>query len=127
MKKKDNKLTPVVEKIIEGIQNRKGHHIVVMDMRQLEVAPCHFFVLAEGTSNTQVAAIADEVEDFVRKETREKPIAVVGQENAEWIAMDYADTMVHIFQREAREFYDIEHLWADAIITEIPDFVPPTV
>ncbi len=120
-KKEDNKQTPLVEKIIEGIQNRKGHRIVVMDMRQLEVAPCQFFVIAEGTSNTQVAAIADEVEDFVRKETREKPIHVVGQEYAEWVAMDYVDVMVHIFQREAREFYDIEHLWADAEITEIAE------
>lgn len=90
-------------------------------MRDLEVAPCAFFVVAEGNSNTQVLAIADEVEDFVRKETKEKPIGTIGQDNAEWIALDYGDAMVHIFQREARDFYDIEHLWADAGITEIED------
>ncbi len=109
-----SKLPVLVQKIVEGIENKKGHRIVVMDMRQLAVAPCQFFVIAEGTSNTQVAAIADEVEDFVRKETREKPAAMVGLEVAEWVALDYGDAMVHIFQREAREFYDIEHLWEDA-------------
>ncbi len=118
---KKTKNTPLIDKIVEGIQNKKGHKIVVMDMRNLEVSPCHFFVIAEGTSNTQVSAIADEVEDFVRKETREKPAAIVGQENAEWIAMDYGDAIVHIFQREARDFYNIEQLWEDATITEIPE------
>ncbi len=117
-----SKLPVLIQKIVEGIENRKGHRIVVMDMRKLTPSPCAFFVIAEGTSNTQVCAIADEVEDFVRKETREKPIHVVGQEVAEWIAMDYGDAMVHVFQREAREFYDIEHLWEDAEITEIPEF-----
>ena len=111
----------LIQKIVEGIQNKKGHRIVVLDMRDLEVAPCAFFVVAEGNSNTQVLAIADEVEDFVRKETKEKPIGTIGQDNAEWIALDYGDAMVHIFQREARDFYDIEHLWADAGITEIED------
>lgn len=121
MAKKEVSTKKLVEKIVEGIQNRKGQRIVTIDLTKLEVAPCSYFVIAEGTSNTQVAAIADEVEDFVREETGEKPLSIAGQENAEWIAMDYGMVFVHIFQREPRAFYDIEHLWEDGKIKEIKD------
>lgn len=121
MAKKEVSTKKLVEKIVEGIQNKKGQRIVTIDLTKLEVAPCSYFVIAEGTSNTQVAAITDEVEDFVREETGEKPLSISGQENAEWIAMDYGLVFVHIFQREPRAFYDIEHLWEDGKITEIKD------
>ena len=111
----------IVDTIVEGIQNKKGHKTVIVDLRRLTEAPCEFFVIAEGNSNTQVAAIVDEVEDFVRKQTREKPMAIDGMDNAEWVAMDYGTVIVHIFQREPRAFYDIEHLWEDAEITEIEE------
>lgn len=109
----------LVEKIIEAIENKKGSNIVTIDMRRLSPKPCDWFVIAEGSSNIQVSAIADEVEDFVRQETKEKPIAIAGRDNAEWIALDYGNVMVHIFQRHAREFYDIEQLWADGKIEKI--------
>ena len=85
--------------------------------------PCDWFVVAQGGPNIQVVAIADEVEDFVREQTKEKPIKIVGRENAEWIVLDYGDVMVHVFQRQAREFYDIESLWEDAKVKEIKDIV----
>lgn len=113
----------IVEKIVEGIQNRKGHRIVIVDLQKLPEAPCEYFVIAEGNSSTQVVAIADEVEDFVRKELRVKPYAVDGVDNAEWIAMDYGQIIVHVFQREPRAFYDIENLWEDGVITEVPDLL----
>lgn len=111
----------IVDKIVEGIQNRKGHRIVTVDLTALPEAPCQYFVIAEGNSSTQVCGITDEVEDFVRKELSVKPIAIDGVDNAEWVAMDYGQIIVHIFQREPRAFYDIEHLWEDGILTEIPD------
>lgn len=111
----------LVDKIVEAIQNKKGQRIITIDMRRLSPKPCDWFVICEGGSNIQVNAIADEVEDFARQETKEKPIAVVGRENAEWVALDYGNVMVHVFQRSAREFYDIEQLWADGKITEIAD------
>lgn len=111
----------IVNAIVEGIQNRKGHKIVTVDLTALPEAPCSYFVIAEGHSSTQVCAIADEVEDFVRKSLRVKPFVVDGVENAEWIAMDYGQIIVHIFQREPRAFYDIEHLWEDGKLKEIPD------
>ena len=111
----------VLEKVVEGIQERKGKRIVSVDMSQLQDAPCSYFVIAEGDSRVHVNAIAESVKDWVRDEIKVKPYAVDGVENAEWIAMDYGDIIVHIFQREARAFYDIEHLWEDAKLTEFED------
>ncbi len=111
----------LLETIIEGIQNRKGQRIVTIDLRKIQEAPVEYMVIAEGTSNTQVSAIANEVDDFVRTTTHVHPLATAGQENAEWIAMDYGSVFVHIMQREPRAFYDIEHLWEDGKITEIPE------
>lgn len=111
----------LVDKIVEAIQNKKGQNITVIDMRKLDTKPCDWFVIAEGGSNVQVTAIADEVEDFVRKETKEKPSAYVGRDNAQWIALDYGNVIVHVFQRDARQFYDIETLWADGKIVNIEE------
>ena len=111
----------LVETIIEGIRNRKGQHIVTIDLQKIKEAPVEYMVIAEGNSATQVAAIADEVDDYVRTTTHVHPLTMAGQENAEWIAMDYGTVFVHIMQREPREYYDIEHLWADGKITELPD------
>ena len=111
----------VLEKVVEGIQERKGKRTVSVDMSQLQDAPCSYFVIAEGDSRVHVNAIAESVKDWVRDEIKVKPYAVDGVENAEWIAMDYGDIIVHIFQREARAFYDIEHLWEDAKLTEFED------
>ena len=119
--KKEVSTKKLVETIIEGIQNRKGQRIVTVDLRKLPVAPAEFFVIAEGGSNTQVAAIADEVDSFVRTVTHVHPLFVDGRDNAEWIVLDYGNIFVHIMQREPRAYYDIEHLWADGKITEIPE------
>ena len=109
----------LVDTIIEGIQNRKGERIVTIDLRKIKEAPAEYMVIAEGNSNTQVAAIADEVDDHVRTETHVHPLSVAGIENAEWEAMDYGTVFVHIMQREPRAYYDIEHLWEDGVVTAI--------
>ena len=110
-------------KIVEGIQEKKGEKIVIVDMSQLENYVCRYFVICQGKSNTHVAAIADSIRDYVREKLRIKPIASDGYINAQWIAMDYSDIIVHVFQPEFREFYRLESLWEDAIITNIPDLV----
>ncbi len=104
----------LVDEIIEGMDDLKASNITVMDMRTIENSICSFFVIAEGTSNTQVKAISDSVEKRVRENLNDKPWHIEGQENAEWILMDYVDTVVHIFQPETRKFYDLEILWGDA-------------
>ncbi|MDP4203327.1 MAG: ribosome silencing factor [Bacteroidota bacterium] len=111
----------LVRTIVEGIQEKKGKRIVVVDLKKFDSAGCSFFVICEGDSNTHVNAIAGSVRDYVRTHAKTKPVATDGLENSLWVAMDYLQVIVHVFQREPRNFYDIEHLWADADITEIPD------
>lgn len=111
----------LLDKIVEGIQERKGKRIVIVDMSSLQEAPCSHFVICEGDSGVQVAAIATSVKDWVRDEIHVKPYAVDGMDHAEWVALDYGHIIVHVMQRPARAFYDIEHLWEDASLTEIED------
>lgn len=113
----------LMDTIIEGIRNRKGQRIVTIDLRKIKDAPVEMMVICEGQSSTQVAAIADEINDFVRTTTHVHPLSVAGEENAEWIAMDYGMIFVHVMQREPRVFYDIEHLWADGKVTELAEIL----
>jgi ribosome-associated protein len=115
---KDDKL--LISDIVKGMQEQKAKKIAVVDMSALD-APCRFFVICEGNSSKQVEAIADTMRDFVRVNAKQKPFASDGYDNAQWIALDYGTAIVHIFQRETRAFYDIEHLWNDAKIEYVPD------
>lgn len=111
----------LLQKITEGIQDKKGKNIVIADLRPIEDAICNYFVICQGNSPSQVTAIADSVEEHVRKETAIKPIFIDGVSNAQWIVMDYSDVVVHLFLPEQREFYSLETLWADSKLTNIPD------
>ena len=111
----------LVKRITEGIQEKKGKDIVVADLRETDNSVCKYFVICEGNTPTQVAAIADSVSDYVRINAGVKPIAVEGLRNARWVAMDYSDVLVHIFVPQDRDFYNLENLWADARLTEIPN------
>ena len=91
------------------------------DLSGIEGTICHYFVICQGNSPSQVEAITDSVGEFTRKELSEKPTHVVGLENAQWVAMDYTDVLVHIFLPDVRAYYDLEHLWDDAELTHIPD------
>ncbi len=79
----------------------------------------YYFVICNGTSNTHVNAISGIVQKQVSKLTKEKPWHIEGENNAEWILLDYVNVVVHVFQKQIREFYDIESLWGDAKITTI--------
>lgn len=111
----------LVEKIKNAIQNKKGKKIVIVDLRSIVDRICDFFVVCEGSTPTQVSAIYDNVEEEVRDELGEKPVKVAGADNCLWVAMDYVDVMVHVFVPDMRNFYNLEHLWADAKITEVED------
>lgn len=121
MKKKSAENKEIVKNIVEGIQEKKGKKIVVVDFSKLPDAPSSYFVICQGDSNTHVNAIAISVKDYVSEKIKVKPYATDGFENCQWIAMDYGQIIVHIFQREFREFYDLEHLWEDAELEHIPD------
>ncbi|KAB2825711.1 MAG: ribosome silencing factor [Bacteroidales bacterium] len=116
---KDIENEQIVKNIVEGIQERKGKEIVVVNMNRLKEAPCSYFVICEGDSNIHVNAVALSIKEYVQEKMAVKPYAADGFENAEWIAMDYGSIIVHVFQRHARQYYDIEHLWADADLQKI--------
>ena len=109
----------LVQTIIKGIQEKKGSNIVVADLSGIDGTICNNFIVCQGNSPTQVEAIAESVGDMARMELQERPAHVVGLENAQWVAMDYTDVLVHIFLPDVRQYYDLEHLWADAKITNI--------
>lgn len=107
--------------IIEAVQNLKGKNITDIDFSGLETSPAHSFVICQGNSTSQVAAIADNIREEVRNKLGIKPYNYDGYRNSQWIVIDYGDVMAHIFLPEIREFYNIEDLWSDANIVRIPD------
>ena len=111
--------TSLIDEIIFGIEEVKGIEVNIMDLSKISNTVCKFFILCTGTSNTHVAAIANSVKKNVSKKLNEKPLSIEGIENQEWVLIDYVDVVVHIFQSEIREFYDIENLWGDAKIINV--------
>jgi ribosome-associated protein len=111
----------LLNEITEGIQDKKGKQIVIADLTDIDDTICQYFVICQGNTPMQVSAIADSIKDFTIKGSHIKPSGIDGQRNAEWIAMDYGNVMVHVFVPQSREFYDLEHLWADAKLNNIPD------
>ncbi|AJA67523.1 ribosome silencing factor [Myroides odoratimimus] len=109
----------LIANIVKGIESVKGENITIIDLREIDNTPCDYFIIADGNSNTQVNAISGSVQKLVSKELRDKPWHVEGEDNAEWILMDYVNVVVHVFQKHIREFYNIESLWGDAKITTI--------
>ena len=115
--KENNQL---LESIIEGIKEKKGKGITTIDLKGIIGAICDYFVICEGNTPTQVAAIAESVEHIVKTNTKENPIRVQGQQLAEWIGIDYGNIIVHVFLPELRGYYNIDHLWSDAKTIQIP-------
>lgn len=109
----------LVETIIEGMQEVKAHDIVVLDLKDIDNAVTDYFVVCHGDSNTQVDAISKSIEKQTQKDLEDKPWHKEGMESSRWILLDYVNVVAHVFYREARGFYDIESLWADAKITNI--------
>jgi len=111
----------LVEIIVEALQEKKGRQIITMDLSKLDNSICQYFIICQGNTPTQVSALSDSVWDKVFERLHEKPMGAVGMKEAQWIAMDYGTVMLHIFIPELRTFYNLENLWADAVLTEIPD------
>lgn len=107
--------------IIDAIQDKKGQKISLIDLATIESAPAGEFIICQGKSTSQVSAIADSIRDKLLKENGVKPYNYDGYRNSQWIVIDYGNVLVHIFLPEYREFYNLEELWSDAKITEIPD------
>ena len=104
--------------IVDCIQDIKGKNIVKLDLRDIEDAPTDFFIICEGESTTQISAIANNIRLRIREETNMLPSSTEGQDSSKWVLVDYFDIVVHVFYPETREFYELEDLWSDAVITE---------
>lgn len=109
--------------ILQGIEDVKGLDISLLDLREIENTVCDYFIICNGTSNTHVNAIVGSVQKTVSKAIHDKPWHVEGADNAEWVLMDYVNVVVHVFQKQVREFYDIEGLWGDAKFIEVENSV----
>ena len=109
----------LADAIVEGILEVKGRNISVLNLKDIHNRVCDYFIICQADSNTQVNAIAGSVEEMVKKIIGERPYRKEGFENSEWILVDYVTVVVHIFQTEVRNFYNLESLWADAEVTEI--------
>ena len=112
--KKNKGTDQLITEIVRGIEEIKGQDTEILDLREIENTVCDYFVICNGTSNTQVNAIVNSVQKLVSKALQEKPWHVEGSNNAEWVLLDYVHVVVHVFQKQIREFYNIEGLWGDA-------------
>ncbi len=112
--KKEKNTDQLITQIIIGIEEVKGQDIEILDLRELENTVCDYFIICNGTSNTQVNAIVNSIQKTVSKAIQEKPWHIEGSNNAEWVLIDYVHVVVHVFQKHIREFYNIEGLWGDA-------------
>ncbi|MEA4917021.1 ribosome silencing factor [Proteiniphilum sp.] len=110
----------LLQSIIEGIQEKKGKNICTIHLKGIPGAVCDYFVICEGNTPTQVSALANSIDEIVKKKRHEDPIRVHGLQRAEWIGMDYGNIIVHIFLPELRSFYNIDNLWEDARSEHIP-------
>lgn len=107
--------------IIDSIRDVKGEQIIRLDLRAIPDAPASWFIICHGTSNTQVRGICSKISDRVHNELDTKPLHVEGRDQGKWVLLDYGTTLVHVFYRETREFYDLEGCWSDAQVTEFAD------
>lgn len=100
--------------IISAILQKKGEDIVSLDLRKIPEAIADFFIVCEASSSVQIKAIAEEVEEEVKKKTGETPYRREGYQALQWVLVDYVNIVVHIFQPETRRFYKLEEMWNDA-------------
>ncbi|KAA0989415.1 ribosome silencing factor [Dyadobacter aurulentus] len=107
--------------VVKGMTEKKGQDIAILDLRKVKNSITDFFVICSGTSDTQIDALANSVEDEVYKMSKTEPWQKEGKANGEWILIDYVDVVAHIFNKERRKHYDLEELWGDAEVTYLED------
>ena len=107
---------------VKGLQEKKGEEITRLNLQGLDTAITDYFIICTGNSDRHVQALAESVMEFLAKKS-EKPISKEGIQRGEWVVLDYASIMIHIFLRDKRDFYRLEDLWGDAKIEQIPDSI----
>ena len=115
-----DELDETVKLALSSASEKKAVNLTALDLREI-ASFTEFFVIASGTNQRQVQAIADEIQEQLKTLLDVRPTRIEGYNAAEWVLMDYGDFIVHIFEQKAREFYDLERLWRDAKKVEIPE------
>ena len=119
---KNTKISDVLaEVIVKGMQEKKGKNVVKIDLSKINEAAADYFIICHGDSDRQVKAIADSVEDETRKALTENPNSREGHGENRWVLLDYVNVVVHVFQKDIRDFYEIEDLWHDGKFTNYDD------
>ncbi len=114
-------LDPELQLAIKCISEKKGENIVGLDLREI-ASFTEFFIICSGNNQRQVQAIADEINEQLKAQLGSRPVRIEGYSSAEWVLLDYGDFVIHIFNREAREFYDLARLWRDSGQIDLSDF-----
>ena len=109
-----NRNSKIFKTIIQAVQEKKAHNIISLDLRKIPEAVADFFIVCEGGSTTQVRAIADSVEEEVRKNCDELPYKHEGRTSMQWVLIDFVNVVVHVMLPESRRFYKLEDMWSDA-------------
>ena len=113
-----NRNSKLIKVIIQAIHDKKGEHIVSLDLRKIPEAVSDFFIVCEASSTIQVRAIADWIEMMVKQECGEYPFKREGAGLMQWVLVDYVNVVVHVFLAETRKFYRLEEMWSDALAQE---------
>lgn len=113
-------LDPELQLAVRCAADKKAVSMIGLDLRDV-ASFTEFFIIANGTNQRQVQAISDEISEQLKKQMNRRPVRVEGYNTAEWILLDYGDFVFHLFDKNAREFYDLERLWRDARRVEIPE------
>lgn len=121
MHKKQINSKKLCDTIVEGMQENKAQDIVILDLRNITAAVADFFIICTGESSTQVDGITSSVVRHTRKEIQERPWHTEGKGTSEWVLIDYVSVVAHVFYKTARDFYDLEDLWADAKRINVPN------
>lgn len=109
-----NRNSRIFKTIIRAILEKKGENIISLDLRKIPEAVSDFFVICQASNPVQIKAIADHVEEEVKKTCGELPFKHEGRQAQQWILIDYVNIVVHIMLPEPRKFYRLEEMWSDA-------------
>ena len=105
-----------VKTVIDAMQELKGVDVTLLDLRNIHEASADYFVICHGTSSTHISGITDRIQKNIWETLGERPFHIEGRQGKHWLLLDYFTVVVHVFDREKRDFYDIEHLWSDAVV-----------
>lgn len=115
------KNSKILKTIIRAIRDKKAEKIISLDLRKIQEAVADFFIICEAGNPQQVRAIAENVEHEVKLNCDENPYKHEGFQKMNWVLIDYVNVVVHVMHTEAREFYQLEDMWSDAVSEEIAD------